>query len=580
LRTSPLSQWNLTANGYDGILDEVSLYDYALTSTQVQTHYATGSSVGVVIASGSGVESYAGTDARTGTLTASAGYAGTVMADSPAGYWRLGEPSGTTALDSSGLGRNGTYTTWDQPVQLGQPGALASDGDKAVTFGLASWCETPWVAAVPGSARTYETWLNPDTLYDLESLFSGSQGAGVSGGDVYCRLRGPAGGPMDLEFYPDYNLGGQSWSSVITLGVWKHVVITYDDTTRVAELFLNGVSQGAKTCGGSFQTSNRGFDFGGRAASQTFLGRMDEFAVYEYVLSSSRIATHYAVGTLGVESNANTDSTNATATAGGSGVESYVYSDSATSVVTASGSGSESYAYPDSGSGTVTASGTGTQSYASTDSSSGTLTLSGSKVESSVYNDFPPTVSNPSFETDLSGWTQTTAGATAVTYARENGWAQDGSWSLHMKGTGGLTGTAYSVGAQATTGIAGIRLLPSTPYTLGVWVNPISAMTTTNAVRLAIFWYTATGTAASTASNVSGYLPQNGIERLTTTFTSPADAAFGAPRLYLYWSTAAPSNTTLDAYFDAVTFGTDSFTLTGTGIESRGGLTMRIITVI
>ena len=52
-------------------------------------------------------------------------YASVVAADAPAGYWRFGEPSGSTVqLDSSGHGNNGTYLGG---VALAQPGALAGN---------------------------------------------------------------------------------------------------------------------------------------------------------------------------------------------------------------------------------------------------------------------------------------------------------------------------------------------------------------------------------------------------------------------------------------------------------------------
>ncbi len=58
-------------------------------------------------------------------------YSNAVLTDNPAGYWRLGETSGVTALDASS-GDNGTYT--NGPT-LGQPSLLAGDtANKAVSF--------------------------------------------------------------------------------------------------------------------------------------------------------------------------------------------------------------------------------------------------------------------------------------------------------------------------------------------------------------------------------------------------------------------------------------------------------------
>ena len=58
-------------------------------------------------------------------------YASAVLGDTPAGFWRFGEPSGTRLLDSSPSANNGTYL---KGVALGQPGAIAFDPDSAATF--------------------------------------------------------------------------------------------------------------------------------------------------------------------------------------------------------------------------------------------------------------------------------------------------------------------------------------------------------------------------------------------------------------------------------------------------------------
>jgi len=59
------------------------------------------------------------------------GYDTAITADAPAGYWRLGESSGTTASDASGNARHGTYVG---AVTLGQTGALTGDLNTAIVL--------------------------------------------------------------------------------------------------------------------------------------------------------------------------------------------------------------------------------------------------------------------------------------------------------------------------------------------------------------------------------------------------------------------------------------------------------------
>lgn len=72
---------------WKGRLDEVAVYAAALASTRIGTHHDT------ALATGSGAAAY-----RT-----------EVLADTPVGYWRLGESAGATAADDSGNGYAGTY---------------------------------------------------------------------------------------------------------------------------------------------------------------------------------------------------------------------------------------------------------------------------------------------------------------------------------------------------------------------------------------------------------------------------------------------------------------------------------------
>jgi hypothetical protein len=58
-------------------------------------------------------------------------YPTVAMRSNPVAYWRLGEPVGaTTAVDSSGNGLSGTYSS----VTLGVTGALWSESDTAAAF--------------------------------------------------------------------------------------------------------------------------------------------------------------------------------------------------------------------------------------------------------------------------------------------------------------------------------------------------------------------------------------------------------------------------------------------------------------
>ena len=64
----------------------------------------------------------------TGTLVGPS-YSAAVLVDAPYAYYRLGEASGTTAADSSGNGRHGTYATTN--ITLGATGLLTNGSQQS-----------------------------------------------------------------------------------------------------------------------------------------------------------------------------------------------------------------------------------------------------------------------------------------------------------------------------------------------------------------------------------------------------------------------------------------------------------------
>ena len=142
-----------------------------------RSHILAGLALWMVI--GSGV-------ASSGTLWAGPiTYANAVLADNPIGYWRLGESSGTTALNSSAFGRNGTY---NGGVTLGLPGAIPADSNTAAGFNgstaFVSVAGSPFNLA---NNFTLEAWvINDNTVVRppvAPRIFSNRTFSGVGSAD-------------------------------------------------------------------------------------------------------------------------------------------------------------------------------------------------------------------------------------------------------------------------------------------------------------------------------------------------------------------------------------------------------------
>ena len=297
---APASDGGSAITGYDvtpyigGVVQTVKSVG-VVTSTTV-TGLTNGTAYTFKVAAknavGTGAQS-AASAAVTPAAPVTDGYAAAVAADSPAGYWRLGEPSGSSAADASGNGRAASYL--GAPT-LGQVGVVG--GNTAAGFnGSSQYGQVPFDAA-----------LNP-AQFSVEAWAKVTGGAGTYRSVVTSR-NGSFGGyilyatPADTwQFW----LGnGSSWRIVggpaVTLNAWTHLVATFDGAT--AKLYVNGVLA-ASSVGAAFAANTTApLRFGaGRsesAASYFFAGGLDEFAVYPAALSAARIQAHYNAATTAV----------------------------------------------------------------------------------------------------------------------------------------------------------------------------------------------------------------------------------------------------------------------------------------
>jgi hypothetical protein len=218
-------------------------------------------------------------------------YVSGVTADNPAGYWRLGETSGATAVDSTG-GSNGSYVNG---ATLGAPSLLASDsGNAAARFdGVNDFVAIPNTTALSlTSAVTVEAWVKPSAI-----PASGAFATVVTKAEAYSlQFNGPR-----LEFtiiQSGVRHRVQAAAGAVTSGNIYHVVGTYDGSTQ--RLYINGSQAASAGLTGAISTNTNPVRIASWDGSGEYLsGVVDEVAIYSTALSSARVANHYANGTSG-----------------------------------------------------------------------------------------------------------------------------------------------------------------------------------------------------------------------------------------------------------------------------------------
>jgi hypothetical protein len=215
------------------------------------------------------------------TPTATLSYAATVLSDQPVAYWRLGETSGTTAVDSSGH-VNGTYAG---AVTLGQPGALGTDTNTSALFnGSNASVNVPDSAALRlNGAFTVEFWAKQKAFVNTwPGLMVKGPSANASGYLIWYSSNGT------LHFKRN-NVDLATPAGAFTTTAWHYYAVTYDGSTL--RWYVNGQMVSSRSVAFPTNTGTAMLQIGrGDQYGNEFI---DEVAVYPTALSASRVGAHF-----------------------------------------------------------------------------------------------------------------------------------------------------------------------------------------------------------------------------------------------------------------------------------------------
>ncbi|HEY4871714.1 MAG TPA: LamG-like jellyroll fold domain-containing protein [Candidatus Dormibacteraeota bacterium] len=225
------------------------------------------------------------------------GYGGKVTGDGPAGYWRLGEASGSTAYDSSGGGNNGLYMTG---TTLGQGGALLNDPDAATLFnGTGGYVRVPNSTSLDiTGAISLEVWAQFNDLGTNQLLINKGDGVSPSGTSyqMYYLTGSNPGVHFQITFNGTTYEAAQPTAPIV--GRWYDFVGTRTASGALT-LYVDGSAVGTgQDAGGAFSSVSSGVGIGGAGGNgvSPFNGTLDEVAIYPSALTATQVLAHFNAG--------------------------------------------------------------------------------------------------------------------------------------------------------------------------------------------------------------------------------------------------------------------------------------------
>ncbi|MFC1623922.1 LamG domain-containing protein [Candidatus Omnitrophota bacterium] len=256
---------------FDGLIDDVKIYDYARTAEEIMVDYNAGEAAYLG----------AGTDPNEG--------------NPPVGWWQFdeGEGSGANAYDRSGSNHNGTITnaTWGR----GKYGnALSFDGDGDYVGCGTTLLNNPTAGAV-------SMWIKPsaDGVSNATKLYWNT--TILMKGIVYAAIQQLSDNKIRMYYWDGVAWRNLDSLSSVALNQWNHIAYTWSSSGST--IYING----SKDNYSSIRTwsdiqaghLNQLVKLGGEVIESTpyyFSGLIDDLKIYDYARTQAEIAYDYNKG--------------------------------------------------------------------------------------------------------------------------------------------------------------------------------------------------------------------------------------------------------------------------------------------
>jgi RHS repeat-associated protein len=242
---------------FDGLIDEVRIYDRTLTPAEIQTDKDT------AVAEQTGGSSGGGGGEPPEGLVAAYGF---------------DEGSGASVGDASGSGNAGTISgaSWSTSGKFGN--ALDFDGvNDRVTVPDSDSLD------LTSSGMTLSAWIKPDAVDDYRTVLM-KEGSTNYSYTLYSSTN--TGDRPSFEFQNNQLLG----PSALSTGAWAHLAATYDGA--MMRIYINGVQVGTDPDTDAIPVTSNQLSIGRNTIwGEYFDGLIDEVRIYDRTLTPAEIQT-------------------------------------------------------------------------------------------------------------------------------------------------------------------------------------------------------------------------------------------------------------------------------------------------
>ena len=260
--TITIGRWSgASTDFFRGSIDDVRIYNRALSAQEVALLYALGSA----------------NAAHSNTVTLNTGLVGYWTFDGPSLNWKM-----NTVSEVSGNGNTGSLVNMSttSSVVLGKIGqALKFNGSTA------SYVNAGTIASYPLTIFTDCAWVNPSNTATNRTIIAGS-------GNSFPQFR--ISNTNVLQLLKANIVGVGATTATVSSGVWSFVCVSYDASGNY-KFYINGAVSSSGTNLQIFSNSN--FQIGIQTSlGEKFSGTIDDVRIYNRVLSSQEVQQLYALG--------------------------------------------------------------------------------------------------------------------------------------------------------------------------------------------------------------------------------------------------------------------------------------------